>query len=90
MKLLSVPVVFFEENGVIIAHCVPLDVSSCGHNLEEAKRNIHDAVEGFLESCEQMGTLEEVLEESGFAKQAGSWMPPAFLNVDSVDITLQG
>jgi len=41
MNLLSVPAIFFAENGVVIAHCVPLDVLFCGHNLEEAKRNIH-------------------------------------------------
>jgi predicted RNase H-like HicB family nuclease len=55
------PIVFFEEDGVVIAYCVPLDVSSCGHDLEEAKRNIRDAVAGFVVACEEMGTLEEVL-----------------------------
>lgn len=89
MELRAVPIVFFEENGVIVAHCVPLDVSSCGHDLEEAKRNIHDAVAGFIEACEGMGTLEEVLEESGFVKEGERWIPPVLLNTDSVDISIQ-
>lgn len=66
IKLQAIPVVYFEDGAVIIAHCVPLDVSSCGHDLEEARRNIRDAVEGFIEACEEMGTLEDVLQESDF------------------------
>ena len=66
MKLKAIPVVYFEEGSVTIAHCVPLDVSSYGYDLEEARRNIRDAVEGFIEACEEMGTLEDVLQESDF------------------------
>ena len=87
-KLQAIPVVYFEEGGVIIAHCVPLDVSSCGHDLQEARRNIRDAVAGFIEVCERLGTLEEVLEESGFVKAGDDWIPPALLSTDSVDVPL--
>lgn len=85
-KLQAIPIVYFEEGSVIIAHCVPLDVSSCGNDLEEARRNIRDAVAGFIETCEEMGTLEEVLEESGFVKQGENWIPPALVSTDSVDM----
>lgn len=61
INMRDLPVVFFEEDGVVIAHCVPLDVSSCGHDLREARRNILDAVAGFVLACEQMDTLEEIL-----------------------------
>jgi len=88
MKLTSVPVVFFEENGAIICHCLPLDVSSCGKDLNEAKRNIKDAIEGFLEACERMGTLEEVLNESGFIKSGSDWKSPAVLECASIDVPL--
>lgn len=87
VELRAVPIVFFAAGGIIIAHCVPLDVSSCGHDMEEARRNIRDAVAGFIEACEEMGTLEEVLEESGFVKQGDNWVPPALLNTDSLDIS---
>jgi len=69
INIQAIPVVYFEEGAVIIAHCVALDVSSCGNDLEEARRNIRDAVAGFIETCEEMGTLEEVLKESGFVYQ---------------------
>lgn len=61
IEMRNLPIVFFEEDGVVIAYCVPLDVSSCGHDLQEAKRNILDAVAGLVIACNQMGTLEEVL-----------------------------
>ena len=86
INLQAIPVVYFEEGEVIIAHCVPLDVSSCGHDLEEARRNIRDAATGFIEACEEMGTLEEILQEAGFVEQGGSWTPPALLATDNVDI----
>ena len=61
IETLDLPVDFFEEDGVIIAHCPRLDVSSCGHDLDEARRKIRDALAGFVEACERMGTLEDVL-----------------------------
>ena len=83
-KLQAIPIVYFEEGSVIIAHCVPLDISSCGNDLEEARRNIRDAVAGFIETCEEMGTLEEVLEESAFVKHGEDWIPPALVSTESV------
>jgi predicted RNase H-like HicB family nuclease len=87
-KLQAIPVVYFKEGAVIIAHCVPLDVSSCGHDLQEAQHNIRDAIAGFIETCEEMGTLEEVLEESGFVKDGEDWIPPALVSTDGVDISV--
>lgn len=86
IELRGVPIVFFEEGGMIIAHCIPLDVSSGGRDLEEARRNIHDAIAGFIEACEAMGTLEQVLEESGFVNDGERWLPPAVVQLDSLDI----
>jgi len=54
IELHGVPIVFFEEGDIIIAHCVPLDVSSCGHDLEEARRNVREAIELFLETCDHL------------------------------------
>ena len=58
---------FFEEDDQIVALVPELNVSSFGRTLDEAKRRIQEAVELFLEGCAALGSLEEVLEESGFA-----------------------
>ena len=52
-----------------------LNLSSFGETLDETKRSIKEAVEGFLEECEFMGTLEEVMEEAGFEKTGAQWLP---------------
>ena len=56
----------FEEEGQYVALCPELNVSSFGNTVETAKRSLQEAVELFLEECESMGTLNEVLSEAGF------------------------
>ncbi len=41
--------------------------------IEDAKGSLQEAIEAFVEECQEMGTLEEVLEESGFSKINDSW-----------------
>ena len=72
MKI-QVHIDYFEEDGVIVALCPDLQVSSFGDTFEEAEQSIQEALELFFEGCEAMGTLSEVLEESGYTKIAGNW-----------------
>ena len=46
--------------------CPELNVSSFRESIEEAKDSLQEAVEAFVEECEAVGTLEEVIEEAGF------------------------
>ncbi|HPY73759.1 MAG TPA: hypothetical protein PK377_11270 [Methanothrix sp.] len=57
---------FFREDDLFVGLAPELDVSSFGESLEEAKRSLEEAVLAFVEECEAMGTLEEVLREAGF------------------------
>ena len=45
-------------------------------------RTIRDAVQGFLETSEEMGTLAAVLEESGYRLDDGQWLAPEFVALD--------
>ena len=65
---------YFEEDGVIVALCPQLQVSSFGDTLKEAEKSIREALELFFEGCQSLGTLDEVLEESGFIKSNGKWV----------------
>jgi predicted RNase H-like HicB family nuclease len=58
---------FFREGNVYVGLCPELNVSSFGENIEDAKSSLQEAIEAFVETCEEMGTLEEVLEEGGFS-----------------------
>ncbi len=66
---------FFREGNAYVGLAPELGVSSFGETLEGAKAALREAVEAFLEECERMGTLEEVLEEAGFSYREGHWLP---------------
>ena len=68
-----------KEGNAYVAYVPELDVSSCGATSDEARRNIRDAVTGFLESSAALGTLDEIREEAGYKQNAGSWEPPEFV-----------
>ncbi len=73
MRHISFTVHTFKEGKMYVAHVPELDLSSCGSTDEEARKNIRDAVRGFLETCAEMGTLEEILEEAGYEWTGGIW-----------------
>ena len=58
-----------EKEGGYFVYCPALDVGSQGDTIAEAKENIAEATQCFLEGCYEMGTLNEVLLESGFARE---------------------
>lgn len=78
---------FFEEDGAIVGVAPELNVSSFGYNLTEAKPSLKEAVEGFLETCRNMHTLEEVPEESGFTPQQDKrvWQPRQLVKQEQLD-----
>ena len=65
---------FFDEEGKVVGVVPELRVSSFGDTVDEASASLKEAVELFIEECERMGTLTEVLEEAGFrrAEQNGT------------------
>ena len=70
---ISVRIEVFKEGDVYVALSPELNVSSFGETIEDAKKSSKEALEAFIEECQEMGTLEEVLEESGFSKINNSW-----------------
>ena len=68
----------FKEGDVYVALCHELNVSSFGDSINEAKTSLKEAMEAFIEECEIMGTLDEVLEEAGFHRELETsqlWVP---------------
>jgi len=70
---ISVRIEIFKEGDVYVALSPELNVSSFGETIDDAKKSFKEALEAFIEECQEMGTLEEVLEESGFSKINNSW-----------------
>ena len=65
----------WKEGSMYVVYAPQLDVSSCGKTIPEAKKNILEAVELFLEAAANEGTLKQILEEAGFSFGT-SWKAP--------------
>ena len=78
----------FKEGRQFVAICPELNVSSFGATKEEAEKGIHEAVSLFIEECRRMGTLETVLEEAGFSRDApqGRWAHPDPVVLERMDV----
>ena len=77
----------FLENSVFVAYCPELDVSSCGKTVEQTKDMLKKAVSLFLEEAENLGTLEDILEEANFIRDSsGRWLPPKLVATEKVTI----
>jgi len=75
-----IPVIIFQEGNKFVAYCPALDLSSCGDTEVQARRRFTEAVQVFFRELIAMGTLEEVLEESGWRKDPHKqvWSPPVY------------
>ncbi len=77
-----------KEGDTFIAHVPELDVSSCGDTEGDARRNIADAVQGFLETAKEQGTLNDVLQEAGYRFENGRWNEPEVVGVEHMSVGL--
>ena len=55
-----------EKEGIFLSYCPVLDLYSQGDTQKEARKNIIEATQMFIESCVEDGTLNSVLHDSGF------------------------
>ena len=75
----------WKEGEKYVAYSPQLDVSSFGNTSKEAKKNILEAVELFLETATDKGTLKQILEEAGFPFNK-FWKAPKI--IESAPMTL--
>lgn len=73
---MKVPVDVKQEGNLFVTSCVLLDVHSQGYTEEEALENIVDALQLFIVSCYERGTLDEVLSDCGFELADDSGLEP--------------
>jgi predicted RNase H-like HicB family nuclease len=66
----SLPAVVRRKGRWWAATCPPLDVHTQGRTEDEAKKNLVEALVEFFLSCFERGTLNAVLQESGFVPVA--------------------
>ncbi len=79
----------FKEGEAFVAYVPELDVSTCGSTDDEARKNIRDAVQAFLQTSVEMGTLEEILTEAGYSREGDRWLGPEFVSLDRAVASLR-
>ncbi len=72
----------WKERDQFVAHAMPLDVMSAGNSPEDARKAVDEAVRAFLDTLADLGTLEEVLTESGYSHEQGNWLSPDWIAVE--------
>jgi hypothetical protein len=56
------------------AFCPELVITGFGDGAEEARRELRREISAYLEDCEALGILDEVLIEAGFYDNDEVWM----------------
>jgi predicted RNase H-like HicB family nuclease len=67
MKRFSITAVIEREGDGFVSLCPELDIASQGHTREEARQNLVDAVEGFLE-CASPSEIDERLNTERYVE----------------------
>ena len=87
MKI-SARIEIFKEGEVYVALSPELNVSSFGDTLQDARMSVQEAIEAFIEECREIGTLDEVLEESGFVRTNDTWESRKLLSEERIALAI--
>ena len=69
------------------AFCPELVITAFGSSPEEAKENLRSEIARYLEDCEELGILDEVLIEAGFYDNDEVWMSSKVVPPKEPEIT---
>jgi len=80
-------VLVFKEGDTYVAYTPQLDLSSCGATPHEARKMLDEAMGLFLEEAKKLGTLEDILQESGYDrdKDQDMWVPPTLVEIATAE-----
>jgi len=69
---IKIPVSIKKDGDIYVSGCHNLDIYSQGKSEKEALGNAFEAISLFMETCFSMGTLNQVLTDSGFSSAESS------------------
>jgi len=78
----------WQEGKQFVAHAMPLDVMSCGPTPERASQALREAVELYLVTATEAGTLAEILEEVGYEPKGQHWISPTWVALEKQSVPL--
>ena len=72
-------IVVRKEGKQYSCWCPELDVASSGETIEQASKNLEDAVNCLLETYAEIGELKQLLDERGISLNSETKCTPVFL-----------
>ena len=51
----------WKEGNMYVSYCPELDISSCGDNIEQAKKNLYETIQINIEETKKWGLLKNFL-----------------------------
>ena len=76
------------SGGLFQAVCPELDVTAFGDTPEAAKEALRSQVSMYLEDCDQLGALDEVLIDAGFYFDGEAWISNQVVPVKDPNIVI--
>ncbi len=58
----------WKEGNMYVSYCPELDIASCGEDVQQAKKNLMEAISINIEETKRMGTFAQFLEDCGLEK----------------------
>jgi len=55
----------WKEGNMYVSYCPELDIASCGEDVQQAKKNLMEAIFINIEETKKMGTFEQFIEDCG-------------------------
>ena len=55
----------WKEGNMYVSYCPELDIASCGEDVEQAKKNLLEAIVINIEETKKMGTFDQFIENCG-------------------------
>jgi len=71
----------FQEDGVYVAYCPSLDISTCADTYNEAIGSFYEMFQLHIETCLEAGTLHDDLSSHGWKMSKDSITPPALFTL---------
>lgn len=92
MKLPLTIKVFYEgtsKDAPWVSYNPEFKVASCGPTPKKAESNLKEAIKGVLETCEDIGTLEDLMQEAGFLMEDKKIkLEKSKTKIEKIDVTI--
>ncbi len=85
---LRIPVTILKEGGRYVAYTPVFDISTSAPTFRKAKERFGELVELYLEELDRMGTLNRVLQDSGWRRVKKEWRAPVQVSHEMETICL--